>query len=703
MTDPCRLNPVHLPSIARGPLRLVAMLWLVVLSLSVAGLAQAQERTNHIAARLVAERAAQPGETIDLAIAMRPEETWHGYWLNPGDAGFGMDLDWDLPPGAEAGTPSYPTPEPLMIGSLMNHVYEGPYAVLVPLKVPADAVPGSRLPVRLKAGWLACTDRICVPEQAELATTIKIAAPGETAPADENFARWRQALPAPVVDSGRYAIEGSELRIAVPLAAGAAIDSPHLFFATDGYVDYAAPQSFERQGDWLIVSTTARKGAAADKPLEMVLRLDPSGTGVSFTARPGEVAAVSGSPSAPQSLLGGAGLALIAAAFAGGLLLNIMPCVFPILSLKALHLARAGGDGGEARREAVAYTLGVVLAVLALGGAMLALRAAGSEIGWAFQLQEPATLVLLLALVAAITANLAGLFEFTLPVRMESSGGGAFMTGLLAAVAATPCTAPFMAAAMGAALLLPPIQALVLFAALGLGLAAPFLAIGFVPFLRRMMPRPGPWMVRFRHIMAIPMALTALALLWLCWRLGGTTLLAGGAAMVVVVLAICWAARLRQRRGLSALAPAMAAVLVALAGSAAASALVSPNAGQGGEMAIPGSIPFSEEALARARTEGPVFLYFTADWCVTCKVNENVAIARDPVIEAFREGSVTVLVGDWTRRDPAITRFLESQGAAGVPLYLWYPRGGDADQLPQVLHSQLLIDRALLPAAKAGL
>ena len=679
------------------------MLWAIVLSLSAAGLAQAQERANHIAAQLVAERAAQPGETIDLAIAMRPDEGWHGYWLNPGDAGFGMDLDWDLPPGVEAGAPSYPTPEPLMIGSLMNHVYEGPYAVLVPLDVPASARPGSRLPIRLKASWLACTDRICVPEQAELATTIRIAAAGESAPENENFALWRQALPASVVETGRYAIDGSELRIAVPLAAGANVEDPHLFFADDGYADYAAPQSFARQGDWLIVTTEARKGAAADMPLEMVLRLDPSGTGVSFKAQPGEVAAQSGSTSAPESLLGSAGLALIAAAFAGGLLLNIMPCVFPILSLKALHLARAGGNGREARREALAYTLGVVLAVLALGAAMLALRAAGSEIGWAFQLQEPATLLLLLALVAAITANLAGLFEFTLPVRVENSGGGAFMTGLLAAVAATPCTAPFMAAAMGAALLLPPVQALVLFAALGLGLAAPFLAIGFVPFLRRMMPRPGPWMVKFRHIMAIPMALTGLALLWLCWRLGGTALLLGGMVMVVAVLAICWLARMRQRRGLSALTPAMAAVLVALAGSAAASAFVSPTAGRGSEMAIPGSIPFSEEALARARAEGPVFLYFTADWCVTCKVNENVAIARDPVIDAFREAGVTVLVGDWTRRDPSITRFLESQGAAGVPLYLWYPRGEDAEQLPQVLHSQILVERALLPSSQASL
>ena len=664
----------------------------------------AAAQTNHIAAQPVPERAANPGETIQIAIAMKPEDGWHGYWLNPGDAGFGMGLDWQLPNGAMTGAPLYPTPEPLLIGSLMNHVYEGPYAVLVPFTVPVDAAAGDTLPVRLRADWLACTDRICVPEQAELTAVVTVAAkdanPSAATVSDPRFATWRQALPAPVLAKGRYQIDGANIRIAVPLAAGAQEDQPHLFFADDGIVDYAAPQNFERQGDWLIVATKARENARAGGPLEMVLRLDTTGAGIGFTAEAGKVPAISGVGNRPDSLFGSTGLALIAAAFAGGLLLNIMPCVFPILSLKALHLARAGGDGHTARREALAYTAGVVLAVLALGGVMLALRAAGSGIGWAFQLQEPATIVLLLALVVAITANLAGLFEFTLPVGVENNGGGAFMTGLLAAVAATPCTAPFMAAAMGAALLLPPLKALLLFGALGLGLAAPFLAIGFIPALRRLLPRPGPWMERFRRIMAIPMALTGMALLWLGWRLGGTALLAGGVLLTLLVLALCWLVRRRQRRGLSAMLPAVAACLVALAGAGAASAFVDPQDNRPPESAIPGTLPFSEDALAQARAKGPVFLYFTADWCVTCKVNEQVAIARDPVIKAFGDNGVTVMAGDWTRRDPAITRFLSAQGAAGVPLYLWYRPGQEAEQLPQVLHSQLLIDRAVLSNGK---
>lgn len=677
-------------------IRLLAAALLVVLAAFASLVASAQdERANHIAARLVPEGAAMPGETIELAIEMVPQNGWHGYWLNPGDAGFGMGLDWDLPAGASTGEPRYPTPEPLLIGTLMNHVYEGPYAVLVPFTVPDDAAPGSRLKIRLEADWLACTDRVCVPEQADLSATIAVArTAGKT---DARFDRWRQALPAPVALQGRYAIDGEQMRIAIPLAAGADAPDPHLFVADDGFVDYAAPQSFSREGDWLVASTTARQGAEGDGPVAMVLRLDGAGTGIAFTAEPGDVPAVAAAGRIPDTLWGSAGLALVLAAFAGGLLLNVMPCVFPILSLKAIHLARAGGDSHAARREALAYTAGVVLAVLALGAVMLALRAAGNEIGWAFQLQEPATVVLLLALVAAITANLAGMFEFTLPVRVEAGGGGAFMTGLLAAVAATPCTAPFMAAAMGAALLLPPVQALVLFGALGLGLAAPFLAIGFIPAVRRMLPRPGAWMVRFRHIMAIPMALTGLALLWLCVRLGGVPLLGGGLVIVAIVLFLCWIARRKQRDGGSALMPAVAACLVAVVGAAGASALTPQDGGRGSDVAIPGSIPFDERTLAQARAKGPVFLYFTADWCVTCKVNESVAIDRDSVIDSFDEHGVTVMVGDWTRRDPAITRFLASQGAAGVPLYLWYRPGQDAEQLPQVLHSQLLIDRAVLP------
>ena len=272
---------------------------------------------------------------------------------------------------------------------------------------------------------------------------------------------------------------------------------------------------------------------------------------------------------------------------------------------------------------------------------------------------------------------------------------GAFATGLLAAFVATPCTGPFMAAAMGAALLLPVVQALALFAALGIGIALPFIAIAFVPALRRLLPRPGAWMVWFRKGMAMPMALTACALLWLCWRLGGSSFALAAALMAVAALLWLAAIGARQSRGLTArkLVIGLAATLALAAGLTAH--LYRPRAAGAVESILP-SQPFSEEALAKARAGGrPVFVYFTADWCLTCKVNEAAAIEREDTRTAFAKAGVTVLVGDWTRRDPAITRFLTAQGAAGVPLYLWYaPGSAEPRKLGQVLGSGTLIEQA---------
>ncbi|RVQ65510.1 thiol:disulfide interchange protein [Croceicoccus ponticola] len=645
---------------------------------------------NNIAAELRVEGPVAPGKTVTMAIAMEPAPTWHGYWSNPGDAGFGMSFDWTMPDGFVAGEPEYPVPEPLLIGPLMNHVYEGPYAILVPLTVPADAKPGSTIPISLDANWLACTDEICVPEKGHFEATIEIAQASALPTQSEAFAQWRAALPAPMLEKGRYAIVDGKLRMAIPIAATATVAGPHLFPASDGISQYAVPQAFSRNGDWLIIETAAVDGAKAGAKFDAVLRVDHEGNGLAVTLEPGEVPAA-GSAIGGVSDLGGESLAwLVLAAFVGGLILNVMPCVFPILSLKALSLARANREGAHV--EALAYTAGVLVAVLALGAVLLGLRAVGEEIGWAFQLQEPATVILLLVLAAAITANLLGFYEMILPGIAGAKGGGAFLTGLLAAFVATPCTGPFMAAAMGAALLLPVSHAMLLFAALGLGLASPFLAIGFIPALRRALPKPGAWMVRFRHIMAVPMALTAMALAWLAWRVGGLPLLVLGLGAALAVIALLVLAGRRQRRGSAATVPVLAAMALALLAGGASAAMepAAPRVEAGLD-----AIPFSPVALAEARASGkPVFAYFTADWCVTCKVNEASAIDRDATRAAFEKAGVVVIRGDWTRRDPTITRYLEEHGAAGVPLYAWYAPGNDAELLPQVLTVGMLSERA---------
>lgn len=665
-----------------------SLLALCVCALMVASAAYAQStRENTMRAELFAEGPAVAGEEWTLALHFTPvSPEWHGYWRNPGDAGYGMELDWQLPAGWEAGEPLYPVPERLVISGLMNHIYEGAYTVLVPIRVPAGADVRAMPAIAVEADYLACTDTICVPQQARMALD-----PSGIA-RDPRFDRWRAAI-APLLDrEGRFAIENNRLRVAIPVPATLDLGAPHVFIGEPDLVDYSARQAFFRDGDQLIVEIPLDRGQVPATLSGIVSFGGSEAQGLRFVAQPGSVPASGTALALAADRLPSVWLALLGALI-GGLLLNIMPCVFPILSLKALSLARAGGDEGAARRDGLFYTLGVVLACLALGALLLALRAAGEQIGWAFQLQEPVVVVALLVLAAAITANFAGAFELPgLVMRGGQGGASSFGTGLLAAFVATPCTGPFMAAAMGAALLLPVAQALALFAALGVGLALPFLLLGFVPVLRRALPRPGPWMTTFRRWMALPMGLTALALVWLLWRMAGAgfALLAVGlAAGAVLLLAVLFARQAGGRRPVFALL-----ALVAIAGAAA----LLP-----GQYATPTQAPesihsprtFSAAALAEARASGqPVFVWFTADWCVTCKVNESAAIEREAVRAAFEEAGVIALVGDWTRRDEEIARFLTDQGAAGVPLYLWYPPQGEAQTLPQVLTPDLLADLA---------
>jgi len=673
-----------------------ALVALLLTGLTLPATAQPLQRgPNNIAASLVAESAEPaPGSAVDLAFAMTPKAGWHGYWENPGDAGLGMTLEWTLPKGVSVGPLRYPVPETLIIAGLMNHVYEGPYAPLVALKLDPALAPGTVLPISVKADWLACTDEICVPESATLTTSLTVGKGGIDKAARGRFDEWRQRLPAPLGSEATFARDGKQLRIAIPFPAAGAIEAPHFFSRTDKALRYGAPQSFFRDGNQLIVETEVAGTDAAE--IGGVLRIGDH-LGLDLVAKPGAVAPggtriddqVSGSPADGNmwALLATA----LGGALLGGLLLNIMPCVFPILSLKAISLAKAGGDERAARRDALAYTAGIVLVCLGLGGLLLALRAGGEQIGWAFQLQDPRIILALLLLVTAISFNLAGLFEFATvsaggSLTQKQGAAGSFWTGALAAFVATPCTAPFMAAAMGTALILPVPAALLVFAGLGLGLALPFLAIGFIPALRRMMPRPGAWMGTFRRIMAVPMFLTALALVWLLGQQTGNDGVLFGLAAAMALALLLWWLGARQgagRSGWIALVPSLA---VAVAAIVALPTEAAPNGSARAASATLPAQPFSEAKLAELRADGkPVFAYFTADWCITCKANEAAAIQREATAAAFRKAGVVVLEGDWTRRDAEISRYLEAQGRSGVPLYVWYAPGKEPVILPQVL------------------
>ena len=641
---------------------------------------------NAIASSLVPEvRRAVPGGTVTLAIRMRPKPGWHGYWKNPGDAGAGMRIAWDLPAGAQAGDIQYPVPSTLLIAGLMNHVYETEYSLLVDLKLPSEARPGTRLPIRGRMDYLACTDEICVPETATVATEIVTADQAGRPTDPASFTAARARLPRPLAGEASFQLDKGRLRLVMPAPEMRAYPDIHFFPITEGVIRYAAVQTMASADGRLFVEMDAADKAAAPDLIEGVLKIGPD-QGLFVRARAGTVPPLPGPSIAdlPRTAGGGTFLIALLGAILGGLILNIMPCVFPILSLKALSLAKAGGDEAAARREALAYSAGAILVCLALGALLLALRAGGETVGWAFQLQDPRVILLLLLLVTAITLNLAGLFELPSVVLgggLAGSGGarGAFWTGGLAAFIATPCTGPFMGAALGAAIILPTLSALAVFGGLGIGLALPFLLLGFVPALRRRLPKPGPWMGKFRRILSIPMALTGFGLLWVLGRqTGGDGLALGLGAAALLGLCLAWLSSKGWRTAL--LPAAMAAVAAILLIPSAIDPLsAAPKSSLAAE-------PFSEGRLAELRSQGrPVFVYFTADWCITCKVNERGVLGRDDVARSFASNKVAVLAGDWTRGDPAIGRFLESHGRSGVPLYLYYAPGRPAEILPQIL------------------
>ncbi len=662
--------------------------------LALSPLATAQAAPSHIAVSIEAETLRpKPGARVTLALVMTPQRDWHGYWENPGDAGVPTSVEWTLPPRAAIGGLRHPVPSRLVVQGLMNYVYERPYALLATLTVPAGVKAGTPLRIEGKINWLACSPSICVPEHGVVAIDM-VAGDGAIVPAARaRFDRWRARLPLPLAQAARFARTGDRFRIAIPFPAGRPVSAPYFYPISEGVIDYAAPQAVSRNGDMLIVETKVAPGSAQPKALKGVIAIG-AGRGLSLSAVPGSVPAA-GTPVAEAgdgAPAGGGGIFLLAlgGAILGGLLLNIMPCVFPILSLKALSLARTGDSGGRPRADALAYAGGVILSCVALGGALLALRAGGSAAGWAFQLQDPRMILLLLLLVTAISLNLAGLFELgTIGLGDKLTHGSglapAFWTGVLAAFVATPCTGPFMAGALGVALILPPIAAIAIFAGLGFGLALPFLALGFVPALRRMMPKPGAWMDRFRRILSIPMFVTAIGLAWILGRQAGVDGMALGlVAALLLGLALWWVGGRQAGGRRFAWGPAIPALLAVIA-----LALVIPrvSAPAGAATATAeGSEPFSEARLATLTAQGkPVFLYFTADWCLTCKVNEKAAIERPEVEKAFATAGVAVMIGDWTDGDPAIGRFLEAQGRSGVPLYLFYHRDGRIEALPQLL------------------
>jgi thiol:disulfide interchange protein DsbD len=661
-------------------------------------------RGPHIEVELVAELAAvAPGAAFQVALRLVPDPHWHTYWQNPGDSGAPPRIEWELPAGAHAGPIQWPVPERIPVGPLVNYGYPGESLLLVTLTPPPALRPGQRFTALARASWLVCEEE-CIPGEATLALDLPVAGTGRADPGRAGlFARARERLPRPAPDwlaSFRVVDGVVETRVRTGVAPSG---EPTLFAVAPALVEHAAPLAWEwSAGELRLRQPASPYLQAPPQRVPMVLTVaGPDGLrGYAFEARQGAPAGAG----APSAAAGAPGLAAsVGLAFLGGLALNLMPCVFPVLSLKALAMARAAGPARrELRGHALLYTLGLVLAFLAVAAALLALRASGEQVGWGFQLQAPWFVALLAYLMLVLGLALSGAFAIGARwmgagARLAATGGGrgAFFTGVLAVVVASPCTAPFMGTALGFALTRPAPQALLVFAALGLGMASPFLALAAVPRLAAWLPRPGAWMETFKQALAFPLYLTAVWLLWVLGRQAGADAVAAVLAGMVGVGFGAWLAGRAQgaRPG-----PALARAGALIGTLAALGSLASPALrGAAAPPADPGWARFDEARLAAELARGrTVLVNMTADWCITCLVNERLVLASGPVRARLAAADVAYLKGDWTRRDPRITAYLDRFGRSGVPLYVVHRAGEEPRVLPQVLTHATVLE-ALAP------
>jgi thiol:disulfide interchange protein DsbD len=700
-------------------------LWLAA---SAAGAAPV--RAGHLQAELAPQTQAAPGATIYVALHQIIDAGWHTYWRNPGDSGQATTIAWTLPEGWSAGDPVWPLPQKLPAGPLMDYGYTGSVYLPVPIEVPRSAKPGQTAHLQAAAHFLVCQD-ICIPADAALTLDLPIVA-GAPAP-DPAFGpavtQALQAAPKPAGLTAVFAAAPDALKLAVTGAAvkGKAVGDAYFFPYDGSVIDHAKHQTADHGPDGLTL--TLAPGLAfqpGGKPLAAfsgVIALDGQGYVVDAVPGPlppgaaglGGGTAAAPAPANASQTHAGQGMGLIPAvvfAFLGGLVLNLMPCVFPVLSIKAVALAAHREDPRKARIEGLAFMAGVIVSFLLLAGALIAAKAAGQSVGWGFQLQSPGVVAGLCLILFLSGLNLSGVFEVGTSAQGVGSGLaarhdliGAVFTGVLAVVVAAPCTAPFMAGAIGWAFTQPPLYALLVFFGLGLGLALPFTLAAMIPAIARLIPRPGRWMVVLRSVLAFPMYGSAAWLAWVFALQAGVNAEAMLLAAAVVAGFAAWAWGFSQ-----ASAKPLTARLWALAGVVGAVLLVAVGAGaaqppgQAAQTAKASALPtepWSEARVDELRAQGkPVFVDFTAAWCITCQVNERTALATRGVADAFRRTGATYLKADWTNPNPSIAKALSDQGRSGVPLYLVYGPSGAPAVLPQILTEGVVVEA--LDKAKSG-
>ena len=673
-------------------------------------------QTDNVRAELVSEVATvKPGEPFWVGLRQTIRPKWHTYWKNPGESGLPTEIAWTLPGGVTAGPIVWPIPTLFDIGGITNYGFKDEAMLLVRITPPADLA--GPLKLLAEANWLVCED-VCIPEDGKFALTLPSGSAATPAsPAILTlFETARRRVPMESPWPARYGVAKSGDPTLIVEAMGLkaeTIRDIYFFPAEWGPVATMAKQnaSVTAEGIRIPLRKGDAKAVMPERLAGTLVLTEKTADGIVKQAFDVSAKLDPAFVPAPASLAGAAGaeqLSLVQAllfALLGGLILNLMPCVFPVLAMKAAAFARLAGHAqAEMRRDGLAYTAGVLVSFAAMAAIVVAIRASVGDVAWGFQFQSPVFSLLIAYLFFVIGLNLSGVFEFGSRLAgvgqgLAARGGttGAFFTGVLAVIVATPCTAPFMAAALGFALSQPAPATVAVLLAMGLGLALPYLALSMTPALQRLMPRPGPWMDRLRQFLAFPMYASAVWMIWvLTQQTGADGVLYALGGMTLIAFAI-WVLRLGSaaswtRRGLAAAAVvlAFAAVVKLDDGQAtAASASGSPASG----VDFDGWERFSRARMSEAVAAGkPVFVDFTAAWCITCLVNERIALETPASRRAFEQAGVVKLKGDWTNRDDEITGVLKEVGRAGVPLYLfWAPGAGAPKILPQILTEAMIL------------
>jgi thiol:disulfide interchange protein/DsbC/DsbD-like thiol-disulfide interchange protein len=672
-------------------------------------------RRDHVSVQLIAaDRVATPGSTTLVALRLVHDPEWHTYWLNPGDSGLPTKLQWTLPQDVEAASIDWPAPHRIEIGSLVNFGYEGELVLPVRITLPPDLATSTRLPLEAKASWLVCQEE-CIPGDATLSLTLDI---GDRQVSDPRwtgaFATAAAVRPTSVAWPTHWIDGGDTIDLLIE-DAGAIADpaSVEIFPYVPTLIAHARGTA-ERLDDGRLRVRTRKSDSFAmpdsDVGVLVASGHDKNRQLFAATAKPGAagartadndpaVAALTPSSFEQPTIA----LALLLA-LAGGVLLNLMPCVLPVLSLKALALAQHAHDRPRARAHGLLYLAGTLSCFIALASVLLSLRAVGESIGWGFQLQTPWVIAALAVLMSLMGLSLSGAFQIGagwMGVGQQLAAGdsarSAFFSGTLAAIVASPCTAPFMGPALGFAVTQPAPIALSIFAALALGLSLPIVALSFAPALARWLPRPGAWMERLKQLLAYPLYLTAIWLLWVLGRQLGTDGMALALlGMLATVLGIwLWQSGEGRIWGRLAATTAFAGAVFSIAslGNIQTTTAAPTRASAAHE-------PWSADRFDALRASGePVLVNMTAAWCITCLANERVALSSTAVQQRLRTLGITYLKGDWTHRDAEITTYLAGFGRSGVPLYVLYPRGAGAPEiLPQVL-TPAIVDAALQRAS----